>query len=176
MSKTILEMERKFKINNPDKLREYTNNIIGRYELKQYYLYIDNNFEKRIRSKKDLDNRKVKYKYTEKEGKGDTRKEKEKTISKSDFLKYLSEILKKNLKPIVKIRTVYRIDKYIVEVDQYINQEYLLNKLVVCEVEFDNKNKMDNFIPLDFMSEEITKNSKYKNASLFKKINNIKNY
>ena len=174
MNKTEMEIERKFKVERNDSLSKYQSQIKNKYMIKQYYLYISNDFEKRIRMKKNLNTKEVEYRYTEKRGKGSTREEKEQRINKADYLKYLSKIKKKKLKPIVKERTVYKINNYIVEVDNYLNNKGKYKNLLVCEVEFKNKEDMKNFQPFNFMSKEITYNKKYKNSYIFKEINNLK--
>jgi len=171
---TQIERERKFIINNTDKLKKYNDKIVDKYKITQYYLYLDHTLEKRIRKKRDLNTNIVQYRYNEKRGNGDTREEKERNIKKVDFLKHLSNIKSKNLKPIIKTRTVYQIDNYNVEVDKYHNKQYNLDKLIVCEIEFESKIEMINFKPFDFIAKEITYDKRYKNASLFKKINNLK--
>lgn len=146
-----IEYERKFllKEDRPLKLCYSKKHII------QNYLNLGEG-EKRIRS---VDNKK--YYYTEKIGKGDKRKEYEKEITRSEYIK---------LKEKFSVGKTIEKDRYCLKLDGTKSCEINIfsspKPIKLIEVEFEDEESMKNFVKPDWFGEEVTQNKDFYNYNI----------
>ncbi len=96
------------------------------------------------------------------DNKGLSRQEIDFTITAEEY----DELVKKQVgNTILKTRYQFWIDERHVCVDVYAGE---LDGLAVAEVEFKSVEEADNYVPLDWFGEEVTSDSRYKNANLSK--------
>ena len=144
------EIERKFLVDKTPPLEAYPfEHII------QAYISVEP--EIRIRKKGE------KYFLTEKSGYGLVRKESEREISEQEFLEAYE---KTEGRVLTKTRYCIPYDKYTLELDVYEGKNA---GLVVCEIEFDNIDEANNFIPPEWFGKDITDDKNYKNKVLAEK-------
>ncbi|PIT88778.1 MAG: adenylate cyclase [Candidatus Magasanikbacteria bacterium CG10_big_fil_rev_8_21_14_0_10_36_32] len=145
------EIERKFIIKSlPNNIEQYPHK-----EIMQGYLTIDENKEKiRLRKKGE------KYFKTIKSGSGKVRTEIEEEITEKVFNSLWDNTKGKRIE-----KTRYEIpnESGIIELDIYRGD---LDGLVTAEVEFNNVEDCDKFIPPDWFGEEKTDDDKYQNHNL----------
>lgn len=165
------EIERKFLIRSS---YEITKTPIEELEIMQNYLAVNKEEEVRIRSMIDInEDNKYSHHLDIKAGEGLIRDEFKKLISKETFYSLMKNI---KAKPIIKNRYLYEYKDYIIEIDVYLNKE--LKDLRIIEVEFKSLEDANSFILPKWLFNlsvvEVTYNKDYKNANLWKKINNLK--
>ena len=165
------EIERKFLIRSS---YEITKTPIEELEIMENYLAVNKEEEVRIRSMIDInEDNKYSHHLDIKAGKGLIRDEFKKSISKETFYSLMKNI---KAKPIIKNRYLYEYKDYIIEIDVYLNKE--LKDLRIIEVEFKSLEDANSFILPKWLFNlsvvEVTYNKDYKNANLWKKINNLK--
>ncbi len=165
------EIERKFLIRSS---YEITKTPIEELEIMQNYLAVNKEEEVRIRSMIDInEDNKYSHHLDIKAGEGLIRDEFKKSISKETFYSLMKNI---KAKPIIKNRYLYEYKDYIIEIDVYLNKE--LKDLRIIEVEFKSLEDANSFILPKWLFNlsvvEVTYNKDYKNANLWKKINNLK--
>jgi len=154
------EIERKWLLKSfPDKLTKLTPEID--LDILQAYP-LSNGFDFRIRQIKDRLKNSETYYLTVKENGYLARKEWEEKIPIFVFEFFLPLA---GTHIIHKIRTGYRFDKYLVEVDVY---QGPLEGLMIAEVEFKSKKATKAFVLPDIFADtlEVTDNLDYKNRSL----------
>jgi len=165
------EIERKFLIRSS---YEITKTPIEELEIMENYLAVNKEEEVRIRSMIDInEDNKYSHHLDIKAGEGLIRDEFKKLISKETFYSLMKNI---KAKPIIKNRYLYEYKDYIIEIDVYLNKE--LKDLRIIEVEFKSLEDANSFILPKWLFNlsvvEVTYNKDYKNANLWKKINNLK--
>lgn len=151
MDKQGEEIERKFLL----KKEPYCMNKAAHKDIVQAYIEGGGEREIRVRSINDK-----KFYLTEKIGRGLSRNENEREISRSEFEEYYA-----NAKRVVwKRRYRYPIgkDKW-AEIDFYADEH---GGLATVEVEFASEREAKDFIPPDWFGDEITSNDAYKNYKL----------
>ena len=143
-----MEIERKFLIAQLPKLSGYRKIIMS-----QHYLSVDPVM--RIRKADE------RYIFTYKSGEGMVRQEEEFDISEHDFERLLAKRIGNG---VYKTRYVIPLnEKLRAEVDVYEKQ---LEGLCVVEVEFENEQEAEAFIPPAWFGKEVTEDPSYTNAML----------
>ena len=144
------EIERKYLLTNlPDDLDESTGKFI-----RQGYLCLEEGRHVRVRSKGEA------YYLTVKTGEGLVRTEYEVEISEVQFQVLWPSTTGRQLE---KIRYIYPLDQYEMEIDIYQGE---LAPLIVAEVEFPSVLASEEFSAPDFVSEEVTGNNTFSNIRL----------
>jgi len=145
------EIERKFLVNKlPENLNQYPHN-----EIRQGYLAITGDAtEVRLRQKGN------KYFETAKTGAGKTRFEFEIEITESQF-NVLWEATKDKRVEKTRYEIVY--ENGLIELDVYHGN---LEGLQTAEMEFPNEEESNKFIAPEWMNEEVTEDTSYKNQTL----------
>ena len=132
----------------------------------QTYLNSSDDMERRVRQR-GLDGV-YSYYYTEKRGKGLTRVEVEKKISKEEYLDYLMDS-DTTLHQIRKDRYCFVYDNSYIELDIY----PFWNEYAIVEVELTNENQ-EVKLPSDLeVVKEVTEDNRFKNKSLAKNVDII---
>ncbi len=147
-----LEIEKKFLVDLnkiPFELNDYQSD-----EIEQWYLFIDDQKEERIRHRWN------RFYYTTKTWIWEVRWEDEHEISKDEFYCLWPKTLWFRLE---KIRYLVPYKWYTIELDVYRGN---LTWLSVAEIEFESKNECDMFEYPDWFGEDVTDNPKYKNRNL----------
>lgn len=151
MGRARQEIERKFVV-DPALLPDLKQ--LERHAITQFYLVAEPNKEVRVRQ---IDR---KYFMTVKFGNGLARDEIESETTEESF---------ENLKPlhkgvgIEKVRYILPLESHKVEVDVY---RGALRGLIVGEVEFGSKEEAKSFVPPEWLSHEVTLDSRFKNKAL----------
>lgn len=151
------EVERKFLLKQIPNFLDTSHFV----QISQAYLFIDEDGnELRLRKKSDSSGDKYIQTY---KSKGDLkRSEVEFEISKENFEALWEHASKRVLK---KKRYLIQYENLLLELDEYQNN---LEGLLVLEIEFENEDIAKDFIPFDWLGEEITYDPKYKNKNLAK--------
>ncbi|MGM0437954.1 MAG: hypothetical protein ACQEQD_06750 [Bacillota bacterium] len=157
------EIERKFVPKKKERVLYEKVEPIKYILIKQWYLKIKNNEEKRIRS---INNGEF-YIETIKKGKGLKREEKERVISFKEYKNLKNKIDDKKI-PIMKKRYVFKYDGIVCALDAF----WCFDNLRIIEVEFNNKEKAESFNPPEWFGKEVTDKESYKNKILYKNLNN----
>ena len=144
------EIERKFLLG---KLPKDLDRSSGK-EILQAYLCCEASREVRIRKKPGS------FELTVKTGSGVVRSEVNVAISETDFAQLWQLTEGRRLE---KIRYHYMYDGNEYEIDSY---KGTLNPLLVAELEFSDEQQAINFVPPDFLGQEISEHAAYKNSSL----------
>jgi len=151
----MLELERKWTVSK-DIISKYRFKL--KYKIKQAYIAISDDIEVRVRSKNNIDNDKdKKYYITRKEGKGNNiRKETTIPISKESgeiLFDNCGTYIYKNRYELENPKELLELDEIKeVIIDTYIKPEVNHNKI---ELEFTDKESMNNFIPPIWFGEEL---------------------
>lgn len=180
MDNKHIELERRFEGTDIDKLYSIEN-IIDKNEnviYRQNYIYFNDEkeIEDRIRLiiPFDILENGCQYKRATKFGKGRRRIEIKKNIPGEEFIK-INDFLCNEMeyKPISKIHSNYRFfyrgREYTLELSRFIDPKGQKN---IVEIEFDNEEEMNFFVPPSYFGREIT--NEYSNIDIWKKYNNIK--
>lgn len=167
--KTI-EIERKFLI-DPDKFNKYLNERVDEYNRKaekiiQFYPYIDDHMEVRIRLTRDLG-----YMFTKYFDNSDllSRREFVSVMNEDTCIEYKKYIFEHNIKCIEKYRYSIFYKGHLFEVDFFAGDN---EGLYLAEVEIDDEK--ENIELPDFIIKEVTGDIKYYNKNLY--INPYKNW
>lgn len=156
------EIERKFLVNKEDlynlRIDSY---YIEAYQIEQAYL----SFKPEVRIEKvtyySYQQKNIKYYFTIKSNGDLIRQENEFEISESTYRDLLCN---KQGHVISKMRHLFKLDDNLVaECDDYTDID-----LCVVEVEFNNEDELNNFIPPDWFGEEVTYDKRYKNKNIAK--------
>lgn len=146
-----MEIERKFLIKSIPNYIKDNLSLLEAKEIIQYYI----GFAPEIRVRKSND----KYMLTIKMGEGLVRHEIEKEINEVQF----NEIITFDKFPSVsKTRYNIPVDNNIIELDVYMN----LGNLMTAEIEFDDVEKANNFIPPNWFDKELTGIKDFSNKNL----------
>ena len=161
-----VEIERKYLIKMPNIEKLFEKYPITKVNIIQTYLNSSDDVERRVRQR-GLDGV-YSYYYTEKRGKGLSRVEVEKKISKEEYLDYLMDADTK-LHQIRKDRYCFVYENSYIELDIY----PFWSDYAIVEIELTSENEKIS-LPLDFeIIKEVTEDNQFKNKSLAKNTNII---
>ena len=150
-----LEIERKFRVAAlPEDIDMHPS-----VEIDQGYLEITSEREVRLRRKGSKE-KGYKYLQTTKEGTGKTRTEDEFEISKDDFDARWPGTEGRRVE---KTRHMIPYGDHTIELDVYHGD---LDGAMTAEVEFDDEDSSNDFVPPTWMSDELTDDSRWKNKNL----------
>ena len=150
-AKDNVEYERKFLLKD----RKILKINLSSMHICQSYLDIGQT-EKRIRK---VDNKR--FFFTEKDGLGNNRREREKEISREEYEYFISHFAKG--KPIEKYRTVVNLDgTKSCEINTFVSPK----PINLIEVEFDSERAMQTFIPPKWFGREVTSEENYYNYNI----------
>lgn len=150
------EIERKYLIIDiPSNLK-----VVKEKRIFQTYLAIG---EEEVRIRKSTSELSEEFVMTIKKGNSVVREETEFAISKETYLQLLSD----ERKPLIKTRQVVEMENHLFEIDFYVNY---LSELTTVEVEFQSEEEANAFIKPEWFGDEVTSDSRYKNQSLWKSI------
>ncbi len=156
-----LEIERKYLIEKPDIESLFEKYSITKLNIIQTYLNSSDDVERRVRQRGV--NGVYSYYYTEKRGKGLSRIEVERKISKEEYLDYLMDA-DTTLHQIRKDRYCFVYKNSYMELDIY----PFWNNHAIIEIELTDENQIFE-IPLEFkVIKEVTEDEEFKNKSLAK--------
>ena len=155
------EIERKFIVSElPKNLESYKHD-----DIEQWYFVLEENTEERIRHRWN------KFYHTKKVWHWEIREEYENEISKEEFDSIWP---KTQWKRVYKTRYVIPYNSHNIELDIYHGK---LEWLIVCEIEFKDKEESKIFVFPKRFWKEITDNENFKNRNLvFKDYNGLKNF
>lgn len=145
-----MEIEKKYLPENPpEDLHEYPS-----VSIEQGYVIVTDEEELRIRKKGDS------HLLTLKKGSGTTRSEVEITLTEEQYRRFSVETVGSRIH---KKRFEYPLGGHIVEIDVYRGH---LEGLLTAEVEFSSSDEMKEFIPPDWLGEDVSEREEFKNKNL----------
>lgn len=159
------EIERKFLVDSFDDVPFNVGECDFR-NIRQFYTIVEDDYEERYRMEtfpSDVGFETQCLKVI-KEGQGLARKEK---IEQIDYYTYTQKMFEEKILTLDKIRYDFDLDGYEACLDFYRAPEV---NLIVLEVEFPSVEEAKEFIPPDWVKEEVTEDESYKNKNIWKKI------